>query len=136
MSAIDEQVGGGHYKQMPIQPFEFTAANDLGGLEHTVVKYISRWPQKGGIEDIRKCRHTLQFLQEKAGSLIEIRSGRPMPYGITPTEYSEANNLGRFESDVVFWVWIWQRNRLECALGFAIACCEALIHQELSGEED
>ena len=58
------QVGGDHYVKRGIQPFEYTLANDLGGLEHTVLKYITRWKDKGGVEDLKKAAHTLQFLIE------------------------------------------------------------------------
>jgi hypothetical protein len=60
--AKDTQVGGNHYTKCGIQPYEYTLANNLGGLEHTVVKYVTRWKDKGGVEDLKKARHTLDFL--------------------------------------------------------------------------
>src|SRR5210317_1005217 len=51
MTALDRQVAGNHYKTMMIQPLEYALANDLGICEHAVVKYISRWRDKGGVED-------------------------------------------------------------------------------------
>ena len=57
MSAFDKQVGGNHYKQMMIQPLEYALANNLGICEHAVVKYISRWREKGGFDDLRKAIH-------------------------------------------------------------------------------
>lgn len=61
-SPRDSQVGGSHYTSKGIQPFEYTLANGLGGLEHTVVKYVTRWKDKGGVQDLKKARHTLDFL--------------------------------------------------------------------------
>lgn len=49
----DTQVGGEHYK-LPIQPLQYALANDLGIMEHAVVKYTTRHEKKGGAQDIRK----------------------------------------------------------------------------------
>lgn len=64
------QVGGNHYTSMGIQPMEYSMANGLGAAEHTIVKYVSRWRKKGGVEDLKKAAHTLQLLiefEEKQG---------------------------------------------------------------------
>ena len=39
-------------------------ANDLGFVEGAVVKYVSRWQSKGGVEDLQKARHLLSILIE------------------------------------------------------------------------
>ena len=59
-----EQVGGNHYKNLPIQPWEYTFANDLGPVEHTVLRYITRWKNKNGLEDLKKAKHTLEIFIE------------------------------------------------------------------------
>ena len=64
MSALDSQVGGNHYKDMAIQPIEYIHRNGLGFIEGCVVKYVSRWRSKGGIEDLKKARHFLDMLIE------------------------------------------------------------------------
>lgn len=64
MTATAEQVGGDHYKEMAIQPVEFIHRNGLGFIEGCVVKYVSRWRKKNGIEDLRKARHFLDLLIE------------------------------------------------------------------------
>lgn len=69
MSALNEQVGGEHYKQ-GIQPLEYAFHNDLDGFQTKVIKYITRWKRKGGMEDLRKCKHVLEMyieLNEKYG---------------------------------------------------------------------
>jgi hypothetical protein len=65
MSAMDQQYGGNHYKTMMIQPLEYALANNLGICEHAVVKYISRWREKGGVEDLRKAKHYIEILIER-----------------------------------------------------------------------
>jgi hypothetical protein len=63
-SALDVQVGGSHYKTLAIQPAEYCFRNKLGGLELAVIKYVTRWRQKNGVEDLKKARHTLDLMIE------------------------------------------------------------------------
>ena len=51
------QEGGGHYKDRGIQPLEYTMQNNLSFCEGNVVKYISRYKSKNGIEDLAKVIH-------------------------------------------------------------------------------
>lgn len=64
MSANEAQVGGVHYKVAPIQPWDFIAANKLGFFEGNVIKYVSRYPVKGGVMDLLKAQHYLEKLIE------------------------------------------------------------------------
>jgi Protein of unknwon function (DUF3310) len=61
------QVGGDHYKGKSVQPWDFIAANGLGFFEGNVVKYVTRWKDKGGVQDLHKARHYLDKLIEVAG---------------------------------------------------------------------
>lgn len=63
-SALGTQEGGGHYKNMVIQPVEYIHANKIGFIEGCVIKYVSRWRNKNGVEDLRKARHFLDLLIE------------------------------------------------------------------------
>jgi len=58
------QHGGDHYRNKAIQPWDFIAANHLGYFEGNIVKYVSRWREKGGIQDLEKARHYLDKLIE------------------------------------------------------------------------
>lgn len=51
------QEGGGHYKDKGIQPLEYTMKNSLSFCEGNVVKYISRYKSKNGVEDLAKVIH-------------------------------------------------------------------------------
>lgn len=62
--ANDLQHGGTHYQALPIQPWDYIAGNDIGFLEGNAIKYLTRWREKGGIEDIRKAGHYVQKLLE------------------------------------------------------------------------
>jgi hypothetical protein len=64
MNALDKQVAGDHYKDMPIQPVEYIHANAMGYLEGYVVKYVSRWRKKNGLADLEKAKHYIDLLIE------------------------------------------------------------------------
>lgn len=64
MSAIESQVGGTHYKQCAIQPVQYIHANGIGYMEGNVIKYITRWRDKGGIADLEKAKHYIELLIE------------------------------------------------------------------------
>ncbi|AAR97713.1 DUF3310 domain-containing protein [Bordetella bronchiseptica] len=66
-NALDHQEGGGHYKDMPIQPVEFIHKNGIGYFEGNVIKYVSRWRKKNGVEDLKKARHYIDLLIELEG---------------------------------------------------------------------
>lgn len=58
--ANDIQHGGDHYKKFKIQPWDFIAINEIPYLEGDAIAYISRWREKGGVEDLRKAIHFLE----------------------------------------------------------------------------
>ena len=53
----DTQIGGSHYKKFKIQPYEFISKNNLSFFQGNVVKYVCRYLNKNGIEDIQKIIH-------------------------------------------------------------------------------
>lgn len=63
-SAFDHQEGGSHYKDKAIQPVEYCMANGIGFMEGSVIKYVTRWRDKGGVQDLKKARHFLDLLIE------------------------------------------------------------------------
>lgn len=63
-SALDVQVGGGHYKEMAIQPIEFAMKNNLNFIQGNVIKYITRYKTKNGREDLEKVKHYVDLLIE------------------------------------------------------------------------
>jgi hypothetical protein len=61
---LDTQIGGDHYKKLKIQPMEYSMANKLDACQHTAIKYITRFRDKGGIADLEKARHCVDMLIE------------------------------------------------------------------------
>lgn len=61
-SPMEVQIGGDHYKRMKIQPMEFSMRNGLDACQHTAIKYVTRFRDKGGIEDLIKAKHVIDML--------------------------------------------------------------------------
>lgn len=60
-----KQIQGNHYKKYgSLQPWDVITTWNLGYLEGTSLKYIARWRDKGGLDDIRKAIHFLEKLIE------------------------------------------------------------------------
>ena len=71
-TANDIQVGGQHYKTMPIQPWEvmeavLTHEEFVGFLKGNVLKYSMRAGRKEGSDDANKARHYRMKLREVVG---------------------------------------------------------------------
>ena len=60
---------------MAIQPIQFIHANDIGYCEGNVIKYVSRWKDKGGLEDLRKAKHYIELLLAMEDTaLLELKA--------------------------------------------------------------
>lgn len=69
MSANKHQEGGDHYVSKSIQPWDamqawMTHEEFCGFLRGNCIKYIARYKDKNGLEDLRKARHYLEKLIE------------------------------------------------------------------------
>ena len=64
MSELDKQVGGSHYQDFAIQPLEFITKNKLSYIQGNIIKYVVRYEQKNGIEDLDKAIHYINILKE------------------------------------------------------------------------
>lgn len=62
--ALGTQTGGDHYRKLAIQPVEYIIANGIGFLAGNIVKYATRYKDKGGAEDIRKIKHYCDLILE------------------------------------------------------------------------
>lgn len=63
-TALNSQVAGDHYKKLKIQPMEYSMANKLDACQHTVIKYVTRFRDKGGKQDLDKAIHAIELLKE------------------------------------------------------------------------
>lgn len=59
---LSYQVGGDHYTKKKIQPVEYIHANEMDYMDGAIVKYISRWRDKGGVKDLRKIKQFVDLI--------------------------------------------------------------------------
>lgn len=64
MKASDLQYGGNHYKKYVIQPTEFIFKNNIGFIEGNIIKYVLRYKDKNGEQDLIKAKHYIDLLIE------------------------------------------------------------------------
>ncbi len=96
--ALQTQVGGMHYKQMPTQPWEIIASHNLDFWEGNVLKYVLRYRTKNGVEDLKKARHYLDYLIERESSMYTIKRVKgkvPVSLQGTFMSYNEARSALR-----------------------------------------
>lgn len=69
------QVGGTHYKDKTLQPWDAIIAWGMGFLDGNAMKYLVRFRDKGGVEDLKKARHYIDKLIE-----VENEKARSKPH--------------------------------------------------------
>ena len=72
--AYKVQVGGAHYQKLAIQPMQYSMANKLDACQHTAIKYITRFRDKAGIEDLKKAKHCIDMLIEFELSKQDVKN--------------------------------------------------------------
>lgn len=101
MTANNKQVGGNHYATA-IQPWDYVIANNLGYLEGTAIKYLSRFRQKGGIQDLKKAIHFIE-------KLIEVEQSKNPP--------AKTENQYHWDVEDVIKTWQKQREGYDALIG-------------------
>ena len=85
MSKFNDQIGGDHYRNMTLQPIEYILKNNLNFCEGNVIKYITRYKDKNGIEDLNKekvlkaAKKKGKELQDKAEDLVKLAKEKGTP---------------------------------------------------------
>lgn len=64
VNALQRQIGGDHYRKLKIQPVEYIHANNIPFIEGCIIKYATRWKDKGGVRDLEKIKHFVDLLIE------------------------------------------------------------------------
>lgn len=62
--ASETQIAGNHYSKLKIQPMRYALENELNYGQANAVKYITRYKDKNGIEDLKKAIHCIELLIE------------------------------------------------------------------------
>lgn len=70
-SAWATQVAGSHYTTLAVQPFEYSMRNKLDPMQHTIIKYVTRFRDKNGIQDLLKARDCIDMLIEFEAGIFD-----------------------------------------------------------------
>ena len=65
MDKPDKPTDPKHYNQLKIQPRDYITKNKLDYNEGNVIKYVTRFKKKNGLEDLKKAQWYLQRLIKK-----------------------------------------------------------------------
>lgn len=65
MSSRNVQVGGDHYSKHSIQPIDIIDEYGLDFFSGNALKYLLRYKDKNGVEDLKKAQHYLDLLIER-----------------------------------------------------------------------
>ena len=93
---LKSQVGGQHYKELRYQPIEFIAKLHLSFSQGCIIKYISRYKYKNGLEDIKKAIHFCQLangLHNNSMYIAFLMVIRPRFIQREINKYIELNNI-------------------------------------------
>jgi len=59
-SANEKQVGGTHYQKAAVQHWDIVHMHKLDYFQGQITKYVMRWKDKNGIQDLEKAKHFLE----------------------------------------------------------------------------
>lgn len=90
LPANSMQIGGTHYAK-PIQHWDFVTSHDYGYLEGQITKYLFRWRDKNGVQDLQKASHFLQ-------KLAEVSESDAAPINLQ--EFLDANSIPEDERSI------------------------------------
>jgi hypothetical protein len=81
-------VGGSHYRAI-IQHWDFALANNLDYFQGQITKYVIRWKEKGGIQDLEKAQHFLEKYIEWAQATMKVEEGGAGPNYVNQDNHQE-----------------------------------------------
>ena len=60
-----KQTNPDHYSELAIEPLDYIIANKMDFLEGNIIKYVTRYKNKNGVDDLIKARKYLDKLIER-----------------------------------------------------------------------
>lgn len=103
-TALSEQIGGSHYKDMPFQPIRLINYLNLDFFQGNVVKYVSRYKLKDGVRDLEKAKHYCRMAMEmeSRSSLTEMTV---LQVTLASKSFVLSNRLSQLVADVIVYVY-------------------------------
>ena len=113
-SALDEQVGGDHYKKLGIQPVELIRDINANFFQGNVIKYVTRYKDKNGIKDLEKAKHYLELIEELHPN---NNSSKITSYGIDKVnDYIYANKIDTDAAKIIRIVSLCGNDKIDTAI--------------------
>lgn len=97
MKATEIQVGGNHYKKLKMQPIELIVMLRCSFIQGCIIKYVSRYRNKNGEEDIKKCIHYARLALE----LNDKRKCNDKVLSMAINQYVIKNNLSVLQRKII-----------------------------------
>lgn len=80
MPANDRQVGGDHYKKGGEEHWDRAWRLKYDPFQYIITKWIERWRDKGGIQDLEKAHHALtKYIEVVRAETVDFRWGYSDP---------------------------------------------------------
>jgi len=106
--SLNTQIGGNHYLKLKMQPIDFIVKNNIPFIEANIIKYISRYGNKNGIEDLKKIKHYIELSKQlsikdysKFVILDEIRKESIKHLINNATEYCDINKFSEKQKFII-----------------------------------
>ena len=92
MKNPDIQVGGSHYTQYAIQPYEFFIKNQIPHHKSAIIRRILRYdhPSGKGIIDLEKINHEIELILELDDCFVDGYFNRWINFKISVSDFIEA----------------------------------------------
>ena len=87
MSANNRQVGGEHYRTEGQQHWDIVEAFKLDYFQGQITKYVMRWKDKNGIQDLEKAQHFLEKYIESAKRMDASAQG--LKAGVAQADFDD-----------------------------------------------
>lgn len=116
--ANDIQVGGNHYKKSKYEHWDWAVNCGLDYLASAASKYVFRWRDKNGMQDLEKARHYVMKLIEVSPLVLtrHLHTRPPRPYIIHETTKFIRENHIELDAEITIYdlLAIWEtREHLE-----------------------
>lgn len=125
------QIGGDHYIKMKIQPVQFIHANNIPFIEGTIIKYVSRWKSKGGLQDLEKARHMVDMLIAYGPDEHAVYMPSFDDLTRAVDAYVTANETPRMEALIIEYVVTWRQACGMPTLNLARSLLDTMISRGL-----
>lgn len=130
-TANDIQIGGDHYKTSNLQPWDLISRHNIAFLEGNIIKYMTRWRSKNGVQDLKKVQHYITKIEEIHDTGYEP-TGSAGPKMVE--DYCVANHVSDFREVIVISIFSnkWNANQLN----HAALLVDSLIVSESDGQAE